>query len=85
MLGVNLIMSSTRTPVNVTQLDFNINGTTVPSDVTMMKVWYTSSSNTFIAKYQFGNDIPYVPGMLSPTVPWGAGVDKRQQLLLDRL
>jgi hypothetical protein len=65
VMGLRVVMSGTGAPVSVTQLDFNINGTTDPTNVTNMKVWYTGNSNKFVAKYQFGNDIPYASGMLA--------------------
>jgi len=65
VLGLQVVTSSTGAPAFVTQVDFNLNGTTTSADVTNMKVWYTGNSNAFATGTQFGTTIPYASGVLN--------------------
>jgi hypothetical protein len=68
ILGVKLVASSTGAPIQVTQLDINISGTTTLSDVSNMKVWYTGGSNQFARTTQFGSTVPYLSGSINYSV-----------------
>jgi hypothetical protein len=65
IIGVQVVTSATGTPVDLTSLDFNTNGTTDTANIRNIKVWYTGSSPAFTAGTQFGTTIPQLPGTAS--------------------
>ncbi|MSQ78656.1 MAG: hypothetical protein EXR21_03125, partial [Flavobacteriaceae bacterium] len=55
MLGVNVVMS-TGASVNITQMKFNLSGSTsIANDVDTVRVYYTGNSNVFATSTQFGS------------------------------
>ena len=68
ILQVQVIMSSTGAPLNLTQLDLNATGTTDTANIRNMKVWFTGSSSTFATSTQFGTTVAYLPGAFNYVV-----------------
>lgn len=61
IIRVGVVMSPTGFPVNLTNLDFNTNGTTDTADIRNVKVYYTGNNKTFSTANQFGETLPYLP------------------------
>ncbi|NOS85876.1 MAG: hypothetical protein HOP31_12100 [Ignavibacteria bacterium] len=56
IIGIQVVMSGSTNPLNLTSLDLNTNGSTnAATDITNAKVWYTGTSSTFSATTQFGS------------------------------
>jgi hypothetical protein len=66
IINVRVVMSTTGSSSNLTQLDLNLNGTTDTADIENIKVWYTGSSNTFATTTQVGTTIANAPATSSP-------------------
>lgn len=69
IIGVVVNTSANGSPVNVTQLDFNVNGTTDTADIRNIKVWYTGANNQFNTGTQVGATLPFLPGSTSFNIP----------------
>jgi hypothetical protein len=65
ILKVKIQTSATGAPVDLTQLDFNVNGTTDTSNISNLRVWYTGSVDSFSTTTPFGSVIPHLPLSLS--------------------
>lgn len=58
VIGVEIVTTGTLSPLDVTQFNFNTNGTTAPlTDITNAKLWYTGTSNTFATTTQYGSTV----------------------------
>ena len=57
IIGVRIYTSGDMSPINLTSLTFNTNGTTTPSYLTKAKVWYTGSLPTFATTIRYGDSI----------------------------
>ncbi|MCU0441355.1 MAG: GEVED domain-containing protein [Bacteroidia bacterium] len=68
VIGVQIVTSSTGAAINLTELNFNANGTTDTADITGIKVWYTGNSNTFATTTQFGTTLTNFGGSLTFSV-----------------
>jgi hypothetical protein len=56
IIGIQVVMSGSTNPLNLTSLDLNTNGSTnAATDITNAKVWYTGTSSTFSTTTQFGS------------------------------
>jgi hypothetical protein len=66
IIGVQVSMSATGSPVNLTELNINLNGTTDTADIQNIKVWYTGTSNTFATTNQFGTTVANAPATFAP-------------------
>ncbi|MDZ4669045.1 MAG: GEVED domain-containing protein, partial [bacterium] len=56
VIGVQVAVTGAANPLNITSLNFNTNGTTSLSDISNLKVWYTTSSS-FDTSTQFGSTL----------------------------
>jgi hypothetical protein len=55
MIGIQVLMSGTLSPVNVTSFTLNTNGSTNPAaDISNAKLWYTGTSSVFSTTTQYG-------------------------------
>src|SRR5205085_186401 len=61
IIGVQVVMSASGAPVNLTSLSFNTSGSTAVSDLSKARVYYTGTSSTFATSgsgvSQFGTDV----------------------------
>jgi hypothetical protein len=57
IIGVEVVMTPTGTPVNLTQLDLSTLGTVSLTDISNLKVWYTGSNSLFTTGNQFGSTV----------------------------
>lgn len=57
VVNIQVYVSGNTNAISATQLNLNTNGTTNTADISKAKVFYTGSSNTFIASSQFGASI----------------------------
>jgi hypothetical protein len=64
ILDIQVVMNGSLTPLSLTQLNLNINGTTLPADISNAKVYYTGVSPVFSNAVQFGSTVA------NPTVPF---------------
>ena len=56
IIGVQILMSGTLSPVNVTSFTLNTNGSTNPlTDISNAKLWYTGTNSVFGTTSQYGN------------------------------
>lgn len=56
MIGIQVLMTGTLTPVNITSFTLNTNGSTNPAtDISNAKLWYTGTSSAFATGVQYGN------------------------------
>jgi hypothetical protein len=62
ILRLMIVTSSAGAPIPVTQLDFDVNGTTDTADIENIKVWYTGNSATFQSAIQYGTTLPVLTG-----------------------
>ncbi len=63
IIGVQIVTAGNASPLTVTTLNFNTNGSTNSSgDVSNARVFYTGTSNTFATSTQFGSDVPAPSG-----------------------
>jgi hypothetical protein len=62
VIGIEVV-TSTGTPINLSQFNFNANGTTDTSNIRNLKVWYTGNSSSFAATAQFGSTVAMLPGI----------------------
>lgn len=62
IIGVQVLTSATGTPINLSQLDFNTNGTTDTANIRNIKVWYTGTNSAFNTSSQFGTTLNTLPG-----------------------
>ncbi|HNY01363.1 MAG TPA: BNR-repeat neuraminidase N-terminal domain-containing protein, partial [Bacteroidales bacterium] len=66
VLGVQIVMTGSLTPLTVTQIVLNTNGTDAPAtDITNAKLWTTGSIPTFSATTAFGTTIATPSGPLT--------------------
>jgi hypothetical protein len=63
IIGVTISTSVSGSPINLTQLDFNANGTTDTASIHNIKVWYTGNSSTYANTNQFGSTLAKLPGV----------------------
>ncbi len=61
IFGIEITATGSQSPLNVTQLVFNANGTTNVADISNAKLWYTATSSTFSATTQAGSTVASVP------------------------
>ncbi len=57
ILRVRVITSSIGAPIDLTQMSFNTNGTTLVSNIGLAKLFYTGTNNSFTTATQFGADV----------------------------
>ena len=57
IIGVEVVTSAIGSPIILSNLDINTNGTSALSDITNLKVWYTGNSNVFATSTQFGSTV----------------------------
>jgi hypothetical protein len=55
IIRIEVTVINTNTPLSVTSLNLSTNGTSVPSDITNAKVYYTGTSTTFSTANLFGS------------------------------
>ena len=56
IIRMDITMSATGSPINVTNFDLSTNGSAnVSTNISNAKVWYTGTSSTFVASNQFGS------------------------------
>ncbi|MFN4255121.1 MAG: MopE-related protein, partial [Saprospiraceae bacterium] len=67
ILRTSVVVIGASNPLSVTELVYNMNGTTNPSDVTAARVYYTGTSTTFNTNNQFGTAIANPNGTLTFT------------------
>jgi len=67
VIAVKIDVCGDLNPHNVTQIDFNTNGTTDPSDIEDAKIFYTGTSDSFAPTNQFGSTINSPNGDVSLT------------------
>lgn len=67
IIGVQVVVTGTLTPLAVTQLVFNTNGSTKPSDIANAKVYFTGTSSTFATTTQYGSTITAPNGPFTVT------------------
>ncbi|MES2779154.1 MAG: BNR-repeat neuraminidase N-terminal domain-containing protein [Bacteroidota bacterium] len=68
IIGIRVVTSATGTPINLTNFDLNVTGTTDTSNIRNMKIWYTGNTNSFATTTQFGTTLSYLPGSLNFSV-----------------
>ena len=57
IIQLQVITSSTGSPINVTSLDIATTGTSALTDIANLNVWYTGNSNVFATTNQFGSTV----------------------------
>ncbi|PKP04735.1 MAG: hypothetical protein CVU11_03220 [Bacteroidetes bacterium HGW-Bacteroidetes-6] len=57
IVGVQIVTTGAANPLTVSSFTFNTNGTTLPSDITNVKLWSTGLSSTFATTTQIGSTI----------------------------
>lgn len=62
ILNLQVMMSASGSPVDLTAIDVSTNGTTSLSDISNLKIWYTGTSSRFDTTLQFGATVA-APGM----------------------
>jgi hypothetical protein len=67
ILNIKVYTSGVLSPFNVSNLNFNTNGTTLPSDIVNAKVYFTGTNNTFNATSQYGATITAPSGTMTFT------------------
>lgn len=56
IIGIEIVMTGTNNPLNVTSFTFNTTGSTNPgNDIQNARLWYTAGSNTFATTTQVGS------------------------------
>jgi hypothetical protein len=55
IIGIQIVTAGNIDPAAITSFTFSTNGTSNPSDITVAKVFYTGTSNTFSTATQFGS------------------------------
>lgn len=66
IIGIQVTTSAIGSPINLTSLNLNLNGTTDTADIQNIKVWYTGSSSTFATSTQFGSTQAFAPAATAP-------------------
>lgn len=66
IIGMQVQMSATGSPLFVTDFNLNLNGTTDTANISNIKVWYTGNSGTFAATTQFGSTVTNAPATAAP-------------------
>lgn len=58
IIGVEVVVSGSTSPLSVTSMSFNTNGSTnAATDIANAKVYFTGNSNVFYNSYQFGSTV----------------------------
>ena len=57
IIGLQVVTSAIGSPIILSNIDINTNGTSSLSDITNLKVWYTGNSNTFATTTQYGSTV----------------------------
>lgn len=57
IIGLQVVTTGAANPLTVSSFTFNTNGTTLPSDVSNVKLWSTGLSSTFATTTQIGSTI----------------------------
>ncbi|MCX6162581.1 MAG: hypothetical protein NTV87_14770, partial [Ignavibacteriae bacterium] len=66
VIGIQVVMSGGSSPINLTQLNLNTNGTTSPpTDIANAKIFYTGLSSAFATTAQFGSAVASPNGAFS--------------------
>jgi len=60
IMGIEVLTSGSLTPIDLTQIQFDLAGSTSLSDISMVNIYYTGNSNTFSTGTLFGSVIPAV-------------------------
>ena len=55
VIGVEVVMTNSFNPIDITSLSFNTTGTTATADISNAELYYTGTSNTFATNTQFGS------------------------------
>lgn len=69
IIGIQVVTSATGTPVNLTNFDLNVLGTTDTSNIRNIKMWYTGNTASFATTSQFGATLSYLPNSLNFSIP----------------
>ncbi len=77
VLGFQVVTSPTGSPIDLTSLDINTNGTDSLPDIANIKVWYTGTSSTFATTLQFGSTLvaPSTTNTITGTMPLANGTN----------
>lgn len=77
IIGINIVTTNPNSlpAINLSQLNFTMNGTTAVADVNSVKVYSTGSSNVFSTATQFGATVLLATGTLTATgdIPLATG------------
>jgi|GEM_PF-764338 hypothetical protein len=58
LIGIKVVTSGFSTPITLSDITFNTNGSSNPSvDISTARLWYTGISNAFATTTQYGSDI----------------------------
>ena len=57
VIGLEVVTTTSGSPINLTTMDIATTGTTSLSDITNLRVWYTGASSTFATTTQFGTTV----------------------------
>ena len=57
VIGIQVVTTGSANPINATKFTVNTNGTTLLTDITNAKIFYTGTSSTFAATGQFGSTV----------------------------
>lgn len=77
IIGIQVVTNNTANPLSLTELTFNITGTTSAADISNAKVYYTGTSSVFANTSQFGStqNLPTGPFVVSGTQTLASGVN----------
>ncbi|RYY35926.1 MAG: T9SS type A sorting domain-containing protein [Sphingobacteriaceae bacterium] len=67
IIRVQVVTTGQLSPLNLTSLSFNTNGSTNPADIASAKVYYTGTSTTFATTTQFGSTVTNPNGSFAVT------------------
>ncbi len=57
VIGIQVVTTGTASPINLTKLAVNVNGTTAAANVANAKIYYTGTSSTYAATTAFGSTV----------------------------
>jgi hypothetical protein len=67
VLGMQVVMNGTTTPLSITQFNLSTNGTTNTADIQNAKIYYTGTNPSFSATGQFGTTVAAPSGSYNVT------------------
>lgn len=65
IIGVQVVTTGAANPLTISSFSFNTTGTTLPSDITNVKLWSTGVSSTFATTTQIGSTINNPSGVFT--------------------